>query len=296
MNKILVSVVMCCLMVAVSRAGWEFMAVTKGDGNERAAQVNATVKGLVEGPKSRVEFVNSSNPMMPAGTYILSQDGGKTMYMVNPEQRAYSKWDMDAMMGFAGGAMQMLGMKFSQPKIEKLAEDQGPAILGYPTRYYRFRTSYTVSMNFLGMRRSTETIQDDEIWSTDQIKDAGFNTWLNQKPQKTGNAELDKFIEAEISKAQGFPLKKITTTTQKQSDGKTEASKVTFEVTLLGKKDIPPSAFDLPQGYTEQPMFPGMLPPDADKKNNDEAQPAPTRSPGASHDNPFLKFMQRMQK
>lgn len=296
MKKIMAGLLACGLLVPVARAGWEYMAVTKGDGNEQAAQANMTVKGLVEGAKARVEFINSSNPMMPSGAYVLSQNGGKTMYMVNPEQRAYSKWDMEAMMGFAGGAMQMMGIKFTQPKIEKIADEKGPALLGYPTRYYRFRTSYTMSMNFMGMRRSTETVQDEEIWSTDRLNDAGFNMWLNQKPQKTGNPELDKLIEAELSKAQGFPLKRITTTMQKESDGKTETSKMTFEVTSLAKKDVPPSTFELPKGYTEQPMFPGMVPPAADNEDEEESQPPPARGSGSSEDNPFLKFMQQMQK
>jgi hypothetical protein len=284
---------------AAAWAGWEYAAVSRGEGSEQAAQANTTIKGWVEGDRAKIEFQASENPMMPAGTYLITSDGGRTLYMVNPEQKSYSKWDMDAMMGFAGGAMKMLGVAFSQPKIEKLAEEKGPSLFGLSTRYYRFRTTYTMTMNFMGMKRSTETTQEEETWATEQLADPGFKAWLNQKPAKTGNAELDKLMEAEIGKmVKGFPLKKITSVTQKDSDGKVQTQKATMEVTSLSKRDVPATAFELPQGYTEQPMFPGLASgaqEGGDEEEDDDAK-APSRKQGSNADNPFLKFMQQMQK
>lgn len=288
-------VAVCLLACFTAHAGWEYVAVTKGEGGAEAAQANMTVRGLVEGPKARVEFVSSSNPMMPAGSYILTHDGGHTMYLVTPQQRSYAKWDLHAMLGFAGSAMQMMNIKFSQPKVEKLAEEKGPMLLGYPTRYYRFRTTYTVSMNFLGMQRSTETIQDEEIWTTEELKDTGFQAWLNQKPPQSGNAELDKLIAAEVGKVKGFPIKRVATTTQREADGSTQTSRIIFEVTSLANKAVPASAFDLPQGYTERSVLNSVAPFSSDEDNEDES---PSSSGGQSSpgENPFLKLMQQMQQ
>lgn len=294
----LIAVVLLFAILVNTFAGWEYTAVTRGEGTEQAAQANTTIKALVDGDRAKIELLNSSNPMMPAGTYMLASDGGRTIYLVNPQQKSYTKWDMNAMMDFAGGAMQMMGISFSQPVIEKLAEEKGPSLLGFPTRHYRFRTSYTMTMNFMGMKRSTETVMEEEVWATDQLKDAGFQAWLNQKPAKTGNAELDKMLEAEIGKKiQGLPLKRIVKQTQKESNGNTQTSTMTMEVTALSKKDVPAGVFDLPKGYTEQPMFPGLLPGAEDSADEDDGEDAtPAQGKRSGEENPFLKFMQQMQK
>ena len=84
-----------------AHAGWEFTSVTKAEGEQHSEMMNSTVKAWVDGDKSRVDFQQSGNPMMGAGNYMLSKDGGKTVFMVNPQQKTYAAWDMTNMMGMA---------------------------------------------------------------------------------------------------------------------------------------------------------------------------------------------------
>lgn len=277
--------------VCTLNAGWVYTAVTRGEGSDQAQAANSTVKGWIDGNKARIEIAESANPMIPQQSYLISSDGGHTLFLVNPPERTYTRWDINAIIGLAGGAMQMMGMSFTTPNVEKLVDEPGPSLLGFSTRHYRFLTSYALNMNFLGMRKSTEFKQEEDIWATDQLKDAGFNAWLNQRPNKTGNAEFDKLIEAELSKIRGFPLKRISVTTQKDNDGNMETIKTTMEITSLSKADIPPGFFELPQDYTEKPLMPSLK--GSGQENGDSTIP---KESDPQEQNPFLKFLEQMQK
>ena len=288
MHRMTVYLLLLVLAVTPAFGGWEYTATTQAEGGRGSEGMRSSIKGLADGAKSRVEFLDSGNPMMPAGSYMVSSDGGSTIYLVNPKQKSYAVWDVESMMGMAGGAMQMMGMKFSTPKVEKLLEEKGPAIHGFPTTHYRYRSSYTMEVNFMGIRRSTETINEEDVWATTDIKDEGMGVWLKQKTMKTGNEELDKLLEAEMSKIKGFPLKRVVVTTSKQSDGSSETMRMTSEITSIKKSAVPASVFDVPKDYTEESMFPdGGLP------TGGSGGPGAGQGDSGAGDNPFLKMLQQ---
>jgi hypothetical protein len=257
-NRLIVSALILLVLTACSHAGYSFKSVTTAQGGQGAESQNAVVQSLVEGPQARVEFVESRNEMMKKGNYVLTQDAGKTMYMVDPGDKTYMKWDIEAMMGAAGDVMKMMGgmvqMEFSEPKIEKLADEAGPALLGYPTRHYKFRTTFSTTMTVMGRKNSTTTVKEEEIWATPAITDSGMGAWLRKSPPKSGNEQLDKMIRAEMNKIAGFPLKQIMVNSTTDANGKAKTHTTTMEVTELKKVSVPASAFVLPPDYTEQKM------------------------------------------
>jgi hypothetical protein len=295
-KKALLTAVVLAISSTLARAGWEYSATTKSEGDAQNSQMmNSTIKGYADGEKSRVEFISGGNPMTPAGSYMISKDGGKTMLLVNPKEKKYAKWDLAAMMGSAGGMMEMMGMKFSTPKVEKLLDEKGEELAGLPTKHTRFRTSYTMEMNFMGIKQSTETLTEEDIWSTDRLKDVGLGMWLNQQKAQTGNEQLDKMMKAEMDKVSGFPLKRMMTSTSTSSDGKITVTKMTAEVTAVKKADIAASQFELPAGYEETQMSPMV------GAGGPSSVGAKTNSLGGqkgapAKDNPFLKMMQEMNK
>ncbi len=270
------------LSATLAFGGWEYSAYTKADGGANSEMFRSSVKGWANGSMSRVELVESGNPLLPAGSYLLSRDGGRTLHIVNPQHKTYSILDLDNMMGLAGGAMEMMGIEFSTPKVEKLLEEKGSEIQGFPTTHYRFRNAYTMDMNFMGMQRSTETVSEEDVWASQDLQDEGLGVWLNQRNMKTGNAEVDKVLQAEMGKVKGFPLKRVATTTTKQQDGSAETVRVTSEVTAIRETDVPASLFELPADYTEKRLLPGGgFPMGAGDGGSGGA------------DNPFLKLMQQ---
>lgn len=284
-QRFIIGLLGAALTAATAQAGWEYTSVTRAEGGRHSGAANNSVHALIDGTRARIEFVESGNPMLGKGTYLLTENAGKKVYLVNPAEKTYSEWNMDAMMGMAGGMMGMMNMKIMNQKVEKLLEENGGRILGYPTTHYKFRTAYTMEMNFMGMKQTTSTLNEEELWTTTALPDAAFAFATLHRGMKSGNAELDKLIASEMSKAQGFPLRIITTHHITDPRGQQQESKVTMEVTALQQTHPASSQFQLPADYAARDLSPlGALGAGAEK-------PAGAGTP--SGENPFLKLLQQ---
>jgi hypothetical protein len=248
-------IVLTCAAVT-AHAGWEYTSATTAEGGKHADMQDTKIHALVDGSKARLEFTESKNPLMGAGTYLLTTDAGKSAQLVNPAEKSYSAWDMKKMMGLAGGLMGMMNMKVKDQKAEKLLEEKGPSLLGMPTMHYKFRTSYSMEVSFMGMTQATATVNEQELWSTTALKDAAFTFAALQRDMKTGNEELDKLIATQMHMAQGFPLKMIMKNSAKDAQGQVQSSTVTTEVLSLKQASIAASQFALPAGYAERDLSP----------------------------------------
>ncbi|HYG65530.1 MAG TPA: DUF4412 domain-containing protein [Thermoanaerobaculia bacterium] len=240
-------------------AGIHYKAVTRNEGGQEKTP-DFQVEGWVSGDKARVEFIGA-NPSGAKGAYLITRDGGKVVYLVNPEEKSYAEWDMQAMLGLAGSIMQGMGplLKFevSDPKVEKLAEEDGGSILGVPTRHVRYRTSYTMKVKVLGMGNVSDVVSEQDIWTSDRLQDRALSVWLRSEPPRSGNEQLDKLIASQY-KVQGFPLKMVTVTTSTpQKKGQPTVTRSTMEVTQLDTSaTVPDSRFEIPAGYQEAQMVP----------------------------------------
>ena len=102
-------------------------------------------------------------------------------------------------------------------------------VVGLPTTHYRYHTSYSMTMAFMGMKKESKIDQVEDIWAAPQLTEAAFGVWLRKGPPKTGDEQLDALISAEMGKLHGVPLKTVP---------------------------IPDATFMLPAGYTETQLFP----------------------------------------
>ncbi|MES1245453.1 MAG: DUF4412 domain-containing protein [Acidobacteriota bacterium] len=242
-------------------AGVHYKSVTKTeDAQTRGSSME--VEGWVAGDKARVEFKESGNPVARQGSWLLTKDGGKTIYLVDPEEKTYAEWNLQAMLGLVGNVMQGMGpllkIEFSDPKVEKLLEEDGGTVAGLATRHYRYRTSYIMKMRVLGMANEASVVTEQDIWATDRLQDVALGIWLRSDPPRTGNEQFDKLIAAEAGKTRGFPLKTVTvsTTTQKKGNKQT-VTRSTMEVTQLDTSaTVPGSSFEIPAGYKETQLVP----------------------------------------
>ena len=255
-----VALVLSAGLTTAAWAGVYYEATTTTEGEGHGAAMTMTVKAWVSGEGAKVEFTKSDNPLTPPGTYLLTKDGGKTLYLVNPQDKTYMQWDLEKMMGMAGGVMKMargiMHMTFSDPKVEKLGEESGGTILGLPTTHYTYRTSYSMEMKIFGMKRKSDVVNTEDVWATDALSAPGMGVWLRKEPPKTGDEQLDKLVAAEAGKMKGFPLKQITVSATTDSKGKTTSSRTSMEVTALQEQPVPDSTFEIPAGYNETQMAP----------------------------------------
>jgi hypothetical protein len=245
-------------------AGIHYKSTTKTWSEEGKARNNdIQAEGWVSGEKAKVAFIESSgNPMAQQGTYIVTKDGGKTLYLVNPQEKTYAEWDLQGMLGVVGAVMNGMGpllrIQFSDPKTEKIAEEDGGLVAGVPTRHYKYRTSYTMTVKVLGMGNTANVVSEQDVWATTKVTDLGLGVWLRAEPARTGNKEFDKLLTSSAARIQGFPLKMATVSTSTQQKGnKQTVTHSTMEVTQFdASASVPASAFEIPAGYKETQIAP----------------------------------------
>jgi hypothetical protein len=253
------------LAAAPAFAGIHYKAATRTESAQARGTGDMQVEGWVAGDKARVEFRESSNPVAKKGAYLITKDGGKTIYIVDPEDKTYAQWDLQAMLGLAGGIMNGMGpllkLEFTDPKVEKLLDEDGGTLLGLPTRHVRYRTSYAITVKVFGMGNTSDVVSDQDVWATQRLQDAALGVWLRSDPPRTGNEQLDKLIASGRGKMQGFPLKMVTVSTNTdKKKGKQTVTRSTMEVTQLDTAAaVPATSFEIPAGYKEtQMLVPGQ--------------------------------------
>jgi len=247
-------IALALLSVALNAsAGWyyESTLVVTGNRPEQAGMMNSKTKAKVEGSSIRTDFVESGNPMMRAGSYMISTDGGKTLNLVDPAAKTYSVFDLAAISGMFSGGM----MKIVNPKFEKISEEDGGKLLGYPVRRIKFKMTMTTEMNLFGMKNSTTSETTHEVWAAPDIKEGGTGFWSGKQSFATGDKTFDQMITAEMNKVEGMPLKHVMTTRSVDAAGQTSDMVMTTTVTTVREERIPASTFEIPAGFTETPMM-----------------------------------------
>jgi hypothetical protein len=235
-----------------SFAGITYTAQTRTTLGDEKGAGEFRVRGWVSGNHARMEFLKSDLPELEAGTYLVSSDGGNTVFLVNPKAKTYERWDVNGMVSNMADVMRSLRgqmhVRFEEPTVEKLLDEPGPLLQGMPTRHFRFRTSYKVVIDVSGSQ-TISTVTDEDIWTTDSIAEPGVRLFLNHRAS-SGDEQLDRIIDKEMSKVPGFPLRRITTTTTHTKNGTTK-SRNEMEIVNVRKVSLADSFFRIPKGFTE---------------------------------------------
>lgn len=236
-------------------AGMTVTSTVKTEGAGREGENSASTRVKVDDEKARIEWIEGRNPAVPPKGYMLTRDGGLTLYMVNPEEKSYMKWDTAAMARMAAGMSGLLNMKVKEYKVEKTLEENGPEILGYPTKHYKFVTTYSMEMSVFGMKKASSGKTEQEIWSTTKIKVPAMTAFEKMASQSmAGMGDLQKAVDAEKAKSvKGFPLKTVTTT-DSGTPQNPQIVKNIMEVTEIKEGRIPAADFELPKDYKEVNM------------------------------------------
>lgn len=238
---------------------FESETMTRGGG----ANQTMSVRAWVDGPQAKIEFQETDQSgLFGAGSYMLTQDGGSTIYLVDPAEQTYSEINLDELLGMAGSVMQATGgvvqMEFSDFSNDKLAEEPGGEVLGFPTTRYEYQSGYTMSVGVLGFKREMRNDMRQEFWCTDELDAEGFRVWLSPDRFRTGNAEIDELIETQYQDLDCLPLRSRTTTTT-SGQGPEATTETTSEVTVLRQDEaVDASTFEVPEGYTAVSFMPEL--------------------------------------
>lgn len=245
-------------------AGWHYTAVTETVEEKAKNNTKMLVEAWIDGNKGKVLFTDTKgNPMLKDGNYLITTDGGATIYLVNPKDQNYMEWDMSMLMQMAGSMGNMVKMQIDNYVTEQLEKSEGDNILGYKTTRYKHQTSYDMVVKVMGMGSTTSTETISEAWVTNKFTDSAFDVWLRMGPTTTGNESLDTMIEEEMNKIKGFPLRVKTKTETKQWNKKRtkvrrkQTSHSSTQVTKLAKMSVPGSTFQIPSNYEKVDMLGG---------------------------------------
>lgn len=245
------------------RAAYYYEAKTTvqqgGDADGAVSAVHAWVDGL----NAKVEFVDgSAGPAFTTGEYLLSSDGGKTLYVVDPEKKTYSEVDLSQIFQMAGNVTDatkgVVKLQFSDFSNEKLGEEKGDKILGYATTRYRYKTGYTMTIGVLGFSRSMRTETQLDFNCANALKDQGFSVWMRPDRFRTGNESMDKLIDQQYADLSCLPLRNKSVTTTTTQNGKSTTQTTTVEVTTLRKQAAPAGAFAIPADYQKTSLMPNL--------------------------------------
>jgi hypothetical protein len=244
---------------APAEAAIHYQAVTTVETEGQKPQ-KTRVEAWVDGGSAKVLFSEAGVPTLEKGQYLLTSDGGETLYLVDPKEKTYTEWDLDALFAAFGAIMEsvqpLVNLKIDNVKVVRLGEEAGPTLHGLPTTHVTHRTEYDMTIKVLRMTRANHVETLQETWSTTELADAGLGIWLRNVPT-TGFGDLDELVAAEMATVRGFPLKTVAVSTTTGQKGKSSTSKTTMEVTSLDRSAaVPAGTFELPAGYTRTEMAP----------------------------------------
>ncbi len=269
-------------------AGTYFEATsTARNADKKKATSTTLVHAWIDGLKAKVLFIDGDEGMMKDGSYLLTPDGGETLFLVNPKEESYFRWTIDGMFTMMSATLQGMGplfeMDLSDPKFKELGEEPGGTLLGHATRKVTTLTGFTMDMKVMGIKRHAEIETVQEAWIAQGLDDLGFGVWLRRKPPSTGDAEFDELMLEGWNARQGFPLKSVATTNSTNKKGKTETTISQMTVDVLRDESIPASTFEIPEGYEEVEM-PALAAEGGDSASDGESE---EESGGK---NPFKRF------
>lgn len=253
MKRVLLGVGFALFVQTASAAvEYEFRQVSRSD-LENVPATDFTGRAVIDGDRSRVDFVKGVG--YPAGTYLISTNGSRSLTFVDPAKKAY----LEVNAGTVATALGAMKITISNKKVDHTMLDDHPVIAGLPTDHHRLNIRYdiTLLMGTLELKQSVNTVQDR--WVTNAFGEVAA-TFVNASALKTGNPELDELIDIENSKVPGFTLKQIVSTTTTNNRGNVPNSPLkvtrtvnsTQEITVTSitpRASVPAATFVVPVGF-----------------------------------------------
>lgn len=256
---------LCAAFVANAFAGIYYEATTTTTGDGMGGETKTTVNVWNEGNATKIQFKDGQQMgTFGPGSYLLTKDAGQTLYLVNPEDKTYSAFDLGGMLNTAEQAMASMGgivkMEVTNPHFEKISESAGGDILGHATQHVAFKSGYTMSLTVMGRKMDSVVDTNQQLWMSPDIDPAAFNAWLRPDKMMAGSFKgMGDLMAPQLNELKGAPLKSVVeTTTSGGMGGGPTKSTMTTEVTVLRKEAIPAAIFELPADYKETQLLEEM--------------------------------------
>jgi hypothetical protein len=249
---VLVIAIAAVAHTALAGLSYRFESVTTG---LRESTISGTTQA--EGNSFRMNIAHGDGFTFADNSFVVSHDGGKTIFVVDPSSKSYYQIDLADASGSAAALFKQLGylnFKITDPKVTSRDLGKGETIAGYPTQRSQVNSSYAMSVGSGPQAMKISITMSTESWTTDRIP-AELTNFLQKQSITTGVEQIDKVIASATAAAKGFPLKQVTTFRITQN-GRPIESKSTTQIRDIAQKTFPASEFALPAGYkkTDNPI------------------------------------------
>ncbi len=242
-------------ILVVSLAAPLAAGVTYDIGSDSTGLRQMTIAGkvAVDGAHMRMDITNGDNILFKDNSVVLSDDGGKTMTVLDPATKNFYQLRLEDVLGSATSMLRnmgdMLKLSFVNPHVTVSDAGAGGIIEGFPTRKYVLDASYDIDIDAMGQKMTTHMVMNTQSWTTTQLS-SEFSTFLQARGFRTGIDAIDTLIEAQTTAMKGMPLKQVSTITMNQGGGDTTMV-TTSTVSNIVRKTIAPSEFVMPAGYAK---------------------------------------------
>jgi len=251
----------CSLFVALLAA-----ASPPSPGLHYRAQVSLatsfSVDVRVEGDHARLDIQASDDPNLTAGTALLTSDRGETFLVVNPAKQEYFSLPRSAITTFKQHEADRRRVTADPISSEKIAEDDGPELAGYPTRHLRFHMRMATHQPTASGELTTSVDVFEHFWLAEQLPQHNTDLAMLSDSSATGIPSLDEFLRGQVLELPGFILKRSLVLTTDDSRNNHHVERSAYEVTELSVTDSSPSLFEVPEGFHVR-VPQGVAPPPA---------------------------------
>jgi hypothetical protein len=258
MKRLLITVALAIFAVpAFAAIQYEFIQKNTTDDPIRPV-TDVSGRATVDGARSRVDYVGGNT--YPPGTYVLSNDGARRLYFVDPEKKSYTEFNTSGI-ATALATNNLLIENFTS-NVETLPDRT--KIAGVETAHHKISMKYDVTLTVQGIALKQHVTTNIEKWTSDQFAEIDLAFFSDS--MQTGNEALDKLIDTEMAKAIGFPLRQIVTVrtsydvpirTKITAPNTRTMTRETL-ITSIGQAKAEPSMFVLPASFrrADQPKTP----------------------------------------
>lgn len=251
MKRLLVTVALAILALpALAAIQYEFIQKETSD-DIVSPVTDFSARVTIDGLSSRIEFIGGT--MYPPGAYAVSTDGSRRVLFVDPTKQ----WFTEVNASNVATALGASNITIENLKSTIATPPDRPTIAGIATDdHTRLTLTYDISVVLRSIPMKLRVKTEIDTWSTWKYGDVLTNALSSNI--RTGNAQIDALLEAEMTKMRGFPLRQLVNTQtiadlpEMRSELKVPTTRTItreMEVTTVRETKADPTMFMVPSGY-----------------------------------------------
>lgn len=265
MNATFVTLITAALSIAAlpgaasdAPSGVSFKAsvttVTTDERGRVTEEPTVLVDTITNGRIARTEILRG-NKDWKRGMFVLTSDGGRTLTVVNPLDRAYHDLSPATLDLEAAGAEGKLHL--SVRDIDVRVEDLGAGepVAGLPTYRYRMTRAFTATIKVLFLTKTIAISETFDFWYSRDFADTPNPVAALMVSLASVLPGIDPVFRAAHQDAArrlpGLnPVRWVHTQRTTEGRNRPSTSVSTISIDALAPVDAPPSAFEIPRGFT----------------------------------------------